>query len=750
MSSGRLFASDWISGAKGTRSNPNCTAVVSAHNYVMLGGGSVTAEYYLPALTILGLADRTTVVDPSDGSLEALRCAFTRVNLLRQDHREFFAAQPPAGQRVIVALPNHLHIEAVEQALSSGHHVLCEKPLCLKAADCARLEELAATKARALKVAMSRRYLPSLMLAREVVLAREFGDLLSIEIFDCAPFPWRPKSFAFFAPGAGGVLADMGVHYLDYVETLLGPLEPSSYEDDSRGGNEANLKYELKAGAVPVSLRLSRLDPAGSFIRLQCERGDIRVEKAHEREIFVTPANGSSRRVICEQPFPSPDWPRDFHGSFCAMLQDFDAAIAGKENRLASAEDAARTAALIEWAYENRSRILNARSSAVRPSGSDVLITGATGFIGGHLVARLAEQGIRIRAAVRSPASCANVARYPLEIAPVDLLDSKAVGQAVAGVRRIFHLAYGREGADAAAVTVQGTKNLVEAAIAAQAEAIVILSTMYVFGFPSGAGPVNESFPYRPYGREYGASKAKMERWCLERAKRSGSTRIVVLNPTCIFGPGGGAYTRLPVQLARAGQFCWIDDGSGVCNFTYVSNVIDAMLLAAESPAAHGERFIINDGNMSWREFITPLVAPLDAAIGSYSVEAFKALPRFGPPFHMKDLVGAALRSSEFRAVVKRSAAARKLIAAMRDSPFAHRTAAESQPAHTSIRVNGSRYPDLPPDWLLDLYPPFNCVFSSDKARKLLNWSPVVDYAVARDETVRWLNQAGYYASYAA
>lgn len=713
--------------------------------YLILGGGSVTAEYYLPALTRLKLADRTTIVDPSDESLESLRREFPQVKLLKQHYGELFAAQEISDQRVVVALPNHLHVEAVELALSSGHHVLCEKPLCLNPGDCTRLRELAAHTGRVLRIAMSRRYLPSLMLAREMVLAREFGHLLSIEVSDCAPFPWRPKSFAFFAPNAGGVLADMGVHYLDYVETLTGPLQPVSYDDDWRGGNEASLKYELRAGGVSVSMRLSRLDPAGSFIRLRCERGEIRVEKKNEREIFVVSSGGSLRRVICEKPFSNPDWPQDFHGSFCAMLQDFDAAIGGKDSRLASAEDAARTAELIEWAYKKRGTLSKAQSSAVSSHTPDVLITGATGFIGGHLASRLAEHGKKMRVAVRSPASCSNIARYRLEIAPVNLLDRTAVEQAVSGVRWIFHLAYGREGADAAAVTVQGTKNIVEAAIAARAEVIIILSTMYVFGFPAGAGIVDETFPYRPYGGEYGASKATMERWCLERAKTSGNTRIIILNPTCVFGPGGGAYTKLPVQLARFGQFCWIQGGTGICNYTYVENVVDAMLQAAESPAAHGERFIINDGYMSWRDFIAPLIAPFGTSIANYSIDEFKALPRFGPPFHFRDLAGAVINSSEFRAVVKRSPAARKLIGAMNDSRLVRRSIAHSQATH-SRRVNGTHYPDLPAEWLLDLYPPTSCVFSSEKARKLLNWSPAMDYTAAQHETIGWLNRAGYYA----
>ena len=131
------------------------------------------------------------------------------------------------------------------------------------------------------------------------------------------------------------------------------------------------------------------------------------------------------------------------------------------------------------------------------------------------------------------------------------------------------------------------------------------------FGFPETGTSVDETFPYSPYGGEYGQSKAAMERWCLKRAETSGSTRIVVLNPTSVFGPGGGAFTTLPVRLAQGGQFCWIEGGRGVCNYTYVANVVDAILAAASVRAAHGRRFIINDGHMSWKAFLSPLVEPV-------------------------------------------------------------------------------------------------------------------------------------------
>ena len=711
-------------------------------NYVILGGGSVTAEYYLPALSRLGLQRSTTVVDPGEASLAELRPRFPGAAFVNRDFKGFLDSISAEGsERVVIALPNHLHVEATAQALNKRRHVLCEKPLSLKPADCMILGEMAARSARVLKVAMSRRYLPSLMLAREMLISEEFGKIQAVEVVDCTPFPWRPKSLTFFAPEAGGVLADMGVHYLDYLETVLGPLVPVLYEDDWRGCNEASLSYRLRAGSVPVTIRLSRLNPGGTFIRFECAGAEICIEKKNEQELLVRPHGGAVRRVIAEQPFGTAAWPKNFHGSFCAMLRDFESAIEGKRSGLADANDAERTAALIEWAYDQRKSCSKSVARAAANGHSEILITGASGFIGGHLVDRFAAQGRSMRAVVRSPASCANIARYPLEIAPVDLLDRQAVAKAISGVGQIFHLAYGREGSNAARVTIEGTKNLIEAGIAAGVDAIVILSTMYVFGFPAGAATVDETYPYRPYGGEYGSSKAEMERSCLARAMSSGKTRIVVLNPTCVFGPGGGAYTVLPVELARQRQFCWVNGGSGACNFTYVENVVDAMMAAAVTESAHGQRFIINDGTMSWREFFAPFLAPLQIEIPDYSIEALK---RFAStPFRIKDLVSAALSASEVRNVIKRSRIARRMIDAI---PEERRLRRSTMNGASSLAASPAENP-VPPDWLADLYGPSTTIFSSAKAKTVLNWSPLISYATARDETVRWLSDTGRYAS---
>jgi nucleoside-diphosphate-sugar epimerase/predicted dehydrogenase len=711
-------------------------------SFVILGGGSVTAEYYLPAMTRMGRLADVTVVDPVQQSVAALTSRYPDLTCIEQDHCSFMAniKAVPARTSVIVALPNQFHVDAVRLALERGHHVLCEKPLALKADECAFLRALAEDKRSVLKIAMSRRYLPVLMLARQILDTKELGIVQTVEVHDCMPFLWRPQSFAFFARESGGILADMGVHYLDYLDTLIGPMTPVAYSDDARGGTESSLKYRLAAGKVRIDMRLSRIDQSGGFLRIKCDGGEIKVDKTNETELTVTPCGSKTRRIRLEQPFDSAAWPNSFHGSFCQMIADFEREVSGIKTPIADVADAQRTVALIEWAYDHRTTRTVA-AQATSAGRSNVVVTGGSGFIGGHLLARLSRDSNDIRAAVRSPSSCANIARYPVEITPTDLLDMASVRALVAGARTVYHLAYGKESGSAARVTVDGTKNLVRAAIEASVDCIVILSTMYVYGFPESDRPVDETFPYRPYGGEYGITKATMERWCLEQARNSGCTRIVILNPTCVFGPGGGAYTTLPVDMVKLGTFCWISEGRGLCNYNYVDNLIDAILVAAKVPEAHGERFIINDGVISWREFIEPLVRPLRTDIPSFTTAELQNLPRHGGPFKVKDLISAVLTAPEVRGVAKRSPTIRKIFDLSKRAGPMGATGRASTPPTLSDRAEQAT--DQPPDWLGPLFNPEQVTFSASKAAHILKWAPKVGLAEAQAVTIAWLVETG-------
>src|SRR5207237_1289636 len=163
----------------------------------------------------------------------------------------------------------------------------------------------------------------------------------------------------------------------------------------------------------------------------------------------------------------------------------FAGAVRRGEPVRATAEQAEVSAGLIEWAYARRAEPAAVAAPAPAANGRPVLdaapvvVTGGTGFIGGRLVERLAGLGCQpLVVPVRNYRTCVEAARFPVMLTRLDLLDREAVRQAVRGARYVFHLAYGRDGANPARVTVEGTRNVVEAAVAAGAESVVVLSTM--------------------------------------------------------------------------------------------------------------------------------------------------------------------------------------------------------------------------------------------------------------------------------
>src|SRR5262249_28186024 len=330
------------------------------------------------------------------------------------------------------------------------------------------------------------------------------------------------------------------------------------------------------------------------------------------------PANGDGVEVRPLRPFGSTSWPVSFQACFARQMQTFEHRIATGDISTEGLDSAARSAHIIEHAYRLRlGRRRSYQPAAVAFDPAPSLVTGATGFIGTHLVERLIKGGSDVTCLVRRPQTCASIARLPIHLVAANLLDFEAVRKAVEGKRYIFHLAYGRDGPDARAITSRGTENVVNAAIAARCEAVVILSTITVLGWPEGE--VDESAPYRPAGGAYGQTKARMERWCLRRAQDPGNTRLVVLLPSCVYGPGGATFTELPAKLGREDNFAWIADGQGIANYVFIDNLIDAICLAASSPRAHGQRFIINDGWTSWREFLNPIVGPWLTNIHNYA-----------------------------------------------------------------------------------------------------------------------------------
>ncbi|RZL15751.1 MAG: NAD(P)-dependent oxidoreductase, partial [Pedobacter sp.] len=368
----------------------------------------------------------------------------------------------------------------------------------------------------------------------------------------------------------------------DLVYHLFGVLKPFKYEDDYEGGVEANVNYVLKnESGIEISIKLSRTEKLKNKFEIIGTNGRLWMNKDNFKNCFFSPEDGIVHEIKLNDAFSDSSLQYIFDACFVEQLIKFSS----NDKSLVKVADAKAVVTLIEWAYENR------KVALPKTSEDSYLITGGTGFIGSALTERLWHKGIQnITVPVRGYKNCAAIARFNIDLPKINLLNYDSVLQAASGKQFIIHLAYATDGKNAFNINVEATKNVVKAACKQGAEAVVVLSTMNVYGFPDGT--VNENTNGKPAGGDYGKSKKVMQEWCLEFAKTQSKTRIVVLNPTCVYGPNGKTYTTLPLTLANSDRFCWIDNGNGKANIVYIENLLDAIEKSLKVKEAHGLNFI--------------------------------------------------------------------------------------------------------------------------------------------------------------
>lgn len=237
--------------------------------------------------------------------------------------------------------------------------------------------------------------------------------------------------------------------------------------------------------------------------------------------------------------------------------------------------------------------------------GTRILVTGATGFVGGRIVERLClETHARVGVGVRRFRNLPRVARFDVDIVKCDLLDKGQVEAAVSGYELVIHCAYGSTGDSAtqARVTIQGTENLLEAAQAARVRRLVHFSTAAVYGLQSH-GDLNEATPYRQSSNTYMNSKLEAEKLVFRYA--NAGLNAIVLQPTIIYGPFGTTWTADILRNLSTGQVILVDGGEGSCNPVYVDDVVDATFLAASTVDASGEALLISsDVTIPWHRFL--------------------------------------------------------------------------------------------------------------------------------------------------
>ncbi|MGE0130927.1 MAG: NAD-dependent epimerase/dehydratase family protein [Blastocatellales bacterium] len=253
-------------------------------------------------------------------------------------------------------------------------------------------------------------------------------------------------------------------------------------------------------------------------------------------------------------------------------------------------------------------------------------VTGATGLIGGAMVKKLAQSGFRTVALVRD----LNRASYLKEFAGVELaagdLDSRGrIAEAARGCHVIFHLAAkvhappDTDESEFARVNVEGTRNVVEAAVEAGVANFVFFSTVAVY--PESDETFDETSATAP-ATPYGASKLAAEKIVLERAADAGMNAAVLRLPV-VYGPRDRGNVARLIDSIRRGRYFIVGDGANLKSMVAVGNVVDAAMLVADNERARGRIYIVCDERAyTQREIVEAIAATLGLNRG------FPQLPR--------------------------------------------------------------------------------------------------------------------------
>ncbi|MEM7313662.1 MAG: NAD(P)-dependent oxidoreductase [Planctomycetota bacterium] len=226
-----------------------------------------------------------------------------------------------------------------------------------------------------------------------------------------------------------------------------------------------------------------------------------------------------------------------------------------------------------------------------------ILVTGASGFVGGRLIEALRMLDKSAVGTIRHWTRAARPARIGAEVVVCDIENPDDVARAMTGVDAVVHCAY----IDTHASIVGGTQNMLQAAKSAGVEHFIFISSAEVYDTTT-VGDITEESPTIPVdGKDYKNWKIEAESLCREF---NDSLGVTILRPSLIYGPFGASWSIDIAKRLQSGKWGLFEGRDGIANLVYVDDLVRLILHCLRDNRSRGQTFNSNGPNPpTWNEY---------------------------------------------------------------------------------------------------------------------------------------------------
>ena len=615
-----------------------------------LGAGYI-ADWHAAALRTVPGTNLAAVCDRDEGRARAFAA---RYNITRVYGSLGALLSDGQIDAIHVLLPPDLHAQAAGQIIDAGLDVMVEKPMAVTVDECENLIERARSNGVKLGVGHNFLFAPIYDQLKEDLAAGRLG--LPDEVIvtwnkglgqlHSGPFNlWMLRE-------PGNIILEVGSHSVAHMLDLAGPVEILAVQASNAMDLPSGARFfrrwhvEAECGSVGVTLNCSftpgfsehTIHIRGSLAAatVDFERNTyllhhhtaagLDFDRYHmsitEANLLKSQARGTLVRTIYSKLRPTAGG-TPYGQSIARSLQSFYASPGGSIDTRLSPEfgrDVVRTCVAI------CQRAISANATTHQPDGAhnvpptvrssahpEILVLGATGFIGRELARQLLDHGHSIRVLVRNPGRLpAELKNARVHILVGDLAQNAVLAPALEGIRWVYHLARPnvKSWEEWAEHETEATRRIALACLAANVDRFIYTGTIDSYYAGVGAGTITEQTPLDPHigWRNYYARAKALSEQVIMQLHRERGLPVVIFRPGIVIGRGSSPL-HWGIGMWSHDAVCQLwGQGRTPLPLVLVADVARALVAALTVPAIEGESFnLVAESNLTAQEYLDAL-----------------------------------------------------------------------------------------------------------------------------------------------